>query len=157
MYPAAWRLITSGTGDIRFQADQFLPGPHVDPDDASEDEFFAGGIGIRGRITPTTADLAWTAMQPNHSEIVAMQAIPTRLGPGRVYTLQRDRSKSTWRANSATWCAQHVYIPAGAVAYDVWVQCSATEAATISPVLAAILDSFSAEAPTPLPSVRSDP
>lgn len=143
-YPATWRVRASGSGDIRFQTEQFMPQPYVDPNDTNEDEFFAGGVGIRGPITPTTDDNAWMSVQPNHSQIVAMSHIETPLGPGRVYTLERDRSPSTWKAGAKPWQAQYAYIPAGDISYELWVQILGSKSDTISPTLTAMLETFTA-------------
>lgn len=142
--PASWRIVASGSGDVRFQTAQFRPSPQVDPNDVNEDEFFVGGVGVRGKIVALADDNAWISIQPNHSTIIAVQDITTPLGSGRLYTLERDRSRSTWKAGEGTWRAQYAYIPAGDLSYELWVQGSETEPGTPVPRLATLLNTFNA-------------
>ncbi|HNP88106.1 MAG TPA: hypothetical protein PKK78_18355, partial [Kouleothrix sp.] len=117
----------------------------ITAEDANESEFFAGGVGIRGPIglTHTDADeQSWISMQPNHSEIVAWQPITTPIGPGRVYTLDRDRVPATRTPNNPTWRAQYAYIPQGDFSYEIWVHAENVASGTIEPTLARMLATF---------------
>ena len=81
-------------------------------------------------------------MQPNHTSIVSWQPITTALGPGRVYTLDYDRSTTTWSLSNPTWRGQFAYIPQDDFSYEIWVHAEGTVEGTIDPTLAELLATF---------------
>jgi hypothetical protein len=98
--PAQWRPVPTAVCDVQFQDTTLTNPSSVTEDDGTESEFFVAGVGIRGPIKVTSDEreneVAWGSMQPNHSSVVGWQPIVTPIGPGRVYTLDRDRVRSTW-------------------------------------------------------------
>lgn len=103
--PVGWAPVPPHDCEVQFRDTSLAQVRGITAEDANESEFFAGGVGIRGSIglTHTGADeQSWISMQPNHSEIVAWQPITTPIGPGRVYTLDRDRVPATRTPNNPT-------------------------------------------------------
>jgi hypothetical protein len=131
---------------VQFQDTTITVPSSVTTDDRTESEFFVAGVGIRGPIKLTgdlgENDVAWLSMQPNHSSVVDWQPIVTPIGPGRVYTLDRDRVHSTWSQENPTWRGQYAYIPKGDFSYEVWVRVDTKVQGKIDPVLTQILDIF---------------
>lgn len=155
--PSSWIAEPPDGCEARFRDEETpQPGPHVDANDVGEDEFFAGGIGIRGKIAPSTDESAWLSMQPNHSGVVDWQPIDTPLGPGRVYTLDRDRARSNRIDADPTWRAQHAYIPVGDISYELWVQVGPEGQGAPVPVLAQMLASLQL-IPVPVPAGTGTP
>lgn len=143
--PAQWRSVPTEGCEVQFQ-DSTVPAAGTIPaDDSSESEFFVGGIGVRGKIDVTSAEadgVAWVSMQPNHSNIVEWQPINTPIGPGRVYTLDRDRASATWSMANPTWRGQYTYIPKGDISYEIWVQVDKKMQGKIDPTLSQMLESL---------------
>lgn len=140
-----WVPVPPGDCEVQFRDTSPAQVRGITAEDANESEFFAGGVGIRGPIglTHTDADeQSWISMQPNHSEIVAWQPITTPIGPGRVYTLDRDHVAATRSPNNPTWRVQYAYIPQGDFSYEIWVHAENVASGTIEPTLARMLATF---------------
>ncbi len=143
--PAAWAPVPLGDCEVQFRDTSLAQVHGIPADDANESEFFVGGVGLRGPIelAQTAADeQSWISIQPNHSEIVAWQPITTPIGPGRVYTLDRDRVPATRTPNNPTWRAQYAYIPQGDFSYEIWVHAENVASGTVEPTLARMLATF---------------
>lgn len=143
--PVHWRSVPTAGCEVQFQDSTVSNSNRIALDDQGESEFFVAGIGIRGRIDMAAnqaGEVTWVAMQPNHSNIVEWQPVSTPIGPGRVYTLDRDRVASTRTTANPTWRGQYAYVPKGDISYEVWVQVDKTMQGRIDPTLTRILNSL---------------
>jgi hypothetical protein len=150
--PADWQIVEDTPCSPRFRGPG-NPAPGSLP--FNSDKLYAGGVNVLGPLQTKDpeAEMGWRLMLPNHSQERAMAPVATAAGPGRVFSLERDREPEAQQDGARVWWAQHTAIPAGPFSYDIWVQVGPDDLGPPVPVLAAMLASFTRTTPggTPVP------
>jgi len=113
--PATWMLVRGDGAELRFQ-EAMAPATPLDP---SDDQAYIGGVNILDQCSnASTVDQMYACVLPNHSTDLAMKAVTSPAGEGRVYMLEHSYPVGDQRR----WWAQHALIPVDRYIFDIWIQ-----------------------------------